>query len=62
MANQRSFLAIGMTADTASLLGGNCTTCRAKQDMSSYWTPAMYFHDKDTGDYELVEEVGGMLA
>jgi hypothetical protein len=30
--------------------------------MSAYWTPSLYFQDEDTGEYELVEQVGGMLA
>ena len=51
-----------MTADTASLLGGDCTSCRVTQDKSSYWHPAMYFKDGATGEFEVVEQVGGMLA
>ncbi len=51
-----------MVADTASLLAGECTSCRVTQDMSSYWQPALYFKDADTGKLELVEQIGGMLA
>lgn len=51
-----------MTADTASLLDGDCTSCRVTQDKSSYWHPAMYFKDAATGEFEVVEQVGGMLA
>lgn len=51
-----------MSADMSSLLGGDCTSCGVKQDKSAYWTPALYFIDKETGDSELVEEVGGLLA
>jgi len=32
------------------------------QDKSAYWHPALYFHDFDTGEYELVRQVGGMLV
>lgn len=48
--------------DSAGLQGGDCTSCRVSQDKSSYWTPAMYFEDRDTGKFELVNQVGGMLA
>jgi hypothetical protein len=51
-----------LTADTASLLAGDCTSCRVTQDKSSYWAPAMYFKDADTGEFEFVEQIGGMLA
>ncbi|KAL2793400.1 hypothetical protein BJX66DRAFT_306094 [Aspergillus keveii] len=52
----------GLEADMASLLGGSCTSCAVKQDKSAYWAPALYFVDEDTGDSELVDEVGGLLA
>jgi hypothetical protein len=51
-----------MEADMNSLLGGSCTSCAVKQDKSAYWAPALYFVDEDTGDSELVDEVGGLLA
>ncbi|KAL4867490.1 hypothetical protein BDV12DRAFT_171291 [Aspergillus spectabilis] len=51
-----------MTSGMADLLGGSCTSCAVKQDKSAYWAPALYFVDKDTGDSEIVEEVGGLLA
>ncbi|KAL4929696.1 DUF1996 domain-containing protein [Aspergillus undulatus] len=51
-----------MDADMSALLGGDCTSCAVKQDKSAYWAPALYFVDKETGDSELVEEVGGLLA
>jgi len=41
-------------------MGGECTSCGVTQDKSSYWAPALYFQH-DGGDYELVEQVGGML-
>ncbi|KAM4066610.1 WSC domain-containing protein [Hirsutella rhossiliensis] len=48
-------------ATCPDLLAGECTSCRVKQDMSSYWHPALYFKH-ESGEYELVEQVGGMLA
>ncbi|UNI18594.1 hypothetical protein JDV02_004851 [Purpureocillium takamizusanense] len=50
------------TANSEDLLAGSCTSCRVTQDKSSYWTPALYFQNEDTGKYELVQQVGGMLA
>ncbi|PQE17450.1 WSC domain-containing protein [Rutstroemia sp. NJR-2017a WRK4] len=52
----------GETARTAELLAGNCTTCGVSQDKSAYWTPPLYFKDASTGKFEMVEQVGGMLA
>lgn len=49
-------------SDTAALLNGDCTSCRVTQDKSSYWHPALYFQDGDTGEFEAVGQVGGMLA
>ncbi|KAJ5191927.1 uncharacterized protein N7498_010912 [Penicillium cinerascens] len=51
----------GMSADTETLLESSCTSCAVEQDMSAYWTPALYFMHTN-GSAELVEEVGGMLA
>ncbi|CAH0058879.1 unnamed protein product [Clonostachys solani] len=53
---------IGMTADSASLMAGDCTSCRVTQDMSAYWHPAVYFKDASTGQFEVVNQTGGMLA
>ncbi|KAJ4322223.1 hypothetical protein N0V84_004937 [Fusarium piperis] len=50
------------TSSTEELLNGDCTSCRVTQDKSSYWHPAMYFQDGETGEFELVPQVGGMLA
>ncbi|KAI6093158.1 hypothetical protein F4821DRAFT_76382 [Hypoxylon rubiginosum] len=44
------------------LAGGSCTSCAVKQDMSAYWTPGVYFQDGDTGEFEIVRQVGGMLS
>lgn len=43
------------------LRGGDCTSCAAKEDMSAYWTPNMYFQHDD-GTFEAVEQIGGMLS
>ncbi|KAL0943425.1 WSC domain-containing protein [Colletotrichum truncatum] len=53
---------ISPTAEFSDLVAGDCTSCRVKQDMSAYWTPALYFQDSATGEFEVVEQVGGMLA
>ncbi|OAQ95626.1 hypothetical protein LLEC1_03641 [Akanthomyces lecanii] len=56
--------ALSSSADGAALKGGKCTSCRVIQDKSAYWSPALYFEDadKNTDKFELVEQVGGMLA
>ncbi|KAI0169562.1 hypothetical protein GGR52DRAFT_550557 [Hypoxylon sp. FL1284] len=51
-----------MSSTFVDLSGGSCTSCAVKQDMSAYWTPALYFQDKETGEFEIVDQVGGMLA
>jgi hypothetical protein len=43
-------------------MAGSCTSCEVVQDKSAYWTPALYFKSATTGEYTLVEQVGGMLA
>ncbi|TVY13974.1 hypothetical protein LARI1_G009154, partial [Lachnellula arida] len=50
------------TAATAELLAGDCTSCQVTQDKSAYWTPALYFQNSATGEFSLVDQVGGMLA
>lgn len=49
-------------ADTSNLLAGDCTSCRVTQDKSSYWHPALYFENTDTRKFQIVPQVGGMLA
>lgn len=51
----------GMSTNFKSLRASDCTSCGVTQDMSAYWTPALYFMHTD-GRAELVPEVGGMLA
>lgn len=55
-------LAFSETSGTSELVTGNCTSCRVTQDKSAYWHPALYFQDASTQEYELVPQVGGMLA
>lgn len=50
------------TVTTEQLLGADCTSCRVTQDKSAYWHPSLYFEDADTKEFELVDQVGGMLA
>lgn len=57
-------MAIGFSATSLfdELQSGNCTSCRVTQDKSAYWHPQLYFRDDDTGEYEEVDPLGGMLA
>jgi hypothetical protein len=50
------------TASWAELVAGDCTSCQVSQDKSAYWTPALYFQDAASGQFELVTQEGGMLA
>ncbi|KAI1495625.1 hypothetical protein F5X99DRAFT_115611 [Biscogniauxia marginata] len=51
-----------MNAGYADLTGGDCSSCIVKQDKSAYWTPILFFKDAATGEFEMVPQVGGMLA
>jgi hypothetical protein len=51
-----------MSSTYDDLIKGDCTSCRVKQDKSAYWHPALMFQDADTKQFELVPQVGGMLA
>ncbi|GKT41107.1 uncharacterized protein ColSpa_01288 [Colletotrichum spaethianum] len=53
---------ISPTSNFDDLVAADCTSCRVKQDKSAYWHPALYFEDSSTGEFELVDQVGGMLA
>ncbi|KAJ4412131.1 hypothetical protein N0V85_003713 [Neurospora sp. IMI 360204] len=48
-------------AEFDDLMNGDCTSCAVTQDKSAYWTPSLYFQHAN-GSYELVQQVGGMLA
>ena len=52
----------GMSATGDELKNSNCTSCAVIQDHSAYWTPALYFQDASTGEYTLVDQVGGTLV
>ncbi|ESZ98205.1 hypothetical protein SBOR_1433 [Sclerotinia borealis F-4128] len=52
----------GESSTYDDLLAGNCTSCEVSQDKSAYWTPSLYFKNAATGGFQLVEQVGGMLA
>ncbi|KAK4228784.1 hypothetical protein QBC38DRAFT_140897 [Podospora fimiseda] len=51
----------GLNPSYEDLVNADCTSCAVTQDKSAYWAPALYFKHAD-GEYELVEQVGGMLA
>ncbi|KAJ6789037.1 hypothetical protein PWT90_10987 [Aphanocladium album] len=53
---------LSSTSTGADLKAGSCTSCRVTQDKSAYWSPSLYFQDSDTGKFELVPQVGGMLS
>jgi len=57
-----SVVGFGLGAKYSDLMAGECTSCRVTQDRSTYWTPGVYFQDATTGEFELVPQVGGMLA
>lgn len=50
------------STNTDDLLAGDCTSCQVAEDQSAYWTPPLYFQPAGTNNFELVEQVGGMLA
>ncbi|KAI8960132.1 hypothetical protein F5Y11DRAFT_279737 [Daldinia sp. FL1419] len=51
-----------LSATYDELMQGSCSSCAVKQDKSAYWTPALYFQDSETKEFEIVPQVGGMLA
>lgn len=44
------------------LVRANCTSCAVTQDKSVYWHPSVLFQDASTGEFEAVDQRGGMLA
>ncbi|KAJ8060890.1 hypothetical protein OCU04_009971 [Sclerotinia nivalis] len=52
----------GKSSGYDDLLAGNCTSCEVAQDKSAYWIPSLHFKNAATGKFEIVEQVGGMLA
>lgn len=62
---QANIVELGFSIDstiTDDLLAGDCTSCQVAEDQSAYWTPPLYFQPAGTNNFELVEQVGGMLA
>ncbi|KAH8664253.1 hypothetical protein BX600DRAFT_498067 [Xylariales sp. PMI_506] len=49
------------SASYDDLMDGNCTSCAVTEDHSAYWTPPLYFAYAN-GSFEVVPQVGGMLA
>lgn len=49
------------TATYDDLVAGDCTSCEVVQDKSAYWIPALYFK-KANGEFQIVQQVGGILA
>lgn len=47
--------AFSTTSTSADLRKSNCASCSVGQDMSAYWTPAVYFVSDD-GSMEVVPE------
>ncbi|KAH7929788.1 hypothetical protein BV22DRAFT_1001996 [Leucogyrophana mollusca] len=43
-----------------SVRASSCTSCEVTQDLSNYWFPKLYFHDKTANTYEEVAN-GGLL-
>lgn len=37
-----------------------CTTCAVSKDLSNYWVPTVYYHDKKNNSFFSVEQVGGV--
>jgi len=58
--HSRTLSGFSQTSLTKDLLAGSCTSCQVSQDKSAYWHPALYFEDASTGQYELVNQVGGL--
>ncbi|CAD6446809.1 bdc05db1-fbf9-4a7b-826c-2364a3f825b4 [Sclerotinia trifoliorum] len=52
----------GKSSGYDDLMAGNCTSCEVSQDKSAYWIPSLHFKNAATGKFEIVEQVGGMLA
>ncbi len=50
------------TSDSDDLINADCTSCAVTEDKSAYWTPPLYFKDAATGQFKIVDQVGGMLS
>ena len=54
-ADKSRYTAFSSTSTGSDLLNSNCTSCGVAEDLSAYWTPAMYFMHND-GTVEVVPE------
>lgn len=52
---------VNFNSTAEELLQADCTSCQIRQDKSAYWKPALYFQHA-SGEFEMVEEVGGTLV
>lgn len=55
-------LGFGDNATYDDLMASDCTSCAVTQDKSAYWHPSLFFQDATTGQFEIVQQEGGMLA
>ena len=49
--------AFGFDMDYEQARTSTCSSCPIKEDLSNYWTPALYYKGKD-GKFELVKQDG----
>ncbi|TFK51155.1 hypothetical protein OE88DRAFT_1630321 [Heliocybe sulcata] len=49
------------TYDYNNLRASSCTSCQVAQDMSNYWYPKLYFHDRKANTFTAVDN-GGLLV
>lgn len=52
--------AFNFTMDYADTQSATCSTCKAVEDMSSYWVPNLYYHAEDD-TFIPVKQSGGAL-
>ncbi|KAF2024383.1 hypothetical protein EK21DRAFT_78795 [Setomelanomma holmii] len=52
---------IGMSTGYDDLRASDCTSCQFGDDKSAYWSPSLHFVH-ESGETEIVQQVGGMLA
>ncbi|KAG8626755.1 hypothetical protein KVT40_005700 [Elsinoe batatas] len=51
----------GFTQDFAAARRSTCTSCTVSHDLSNYWTPILYYKNKN-GKLQRVEQNGGVLV
>ncbi|KAI0505997.1 WSC domain-containing protein [Xylaria bambusicola] len=52
--------AFNFTMNYHDTQAATCSTCKAVEDLSSYWVPSLYYH-AENGSFISVEQVGGAL-